>query len=113
MITAEHLLAAGFRKYKNGMSNGAWNNWLFQKRIRDEKGTRYFIDVIQYDWSMYSHRIGEPLAYEASVHFYTGDGEIYSVVTCMDDNIRNSIDAIEMFFDNMWSKLELGYYEID
>ena len=113
MITPELLIAADYRKFQNTLSHGTWNTFLFQKRVRDDKGTRYFIDIVQYDWGGYPQRTGEPFTYEATVRFYTGDGETHSHMTCMDDNTRNSIEGIEEFFNSIWIKLELGYYEFN
>jgi len=111
-IKADTLLRAGYRRYENPTRDGESNRWLFQKRVRDQQGTRYFIDIVEYDWSAYSQRTGDRFSYEASVHYYVDDGLPTCVVSCQDDGANASIEALEAYFDQVWTRLELGYYEI-
>ena len=112
-ITADTLLKAGYRRYENPTRDGDWNQWLFQKRVRDEQGTRYFIDVQEYDWSRYPQRRGDRFTYEASVHYYVDDGLPTCVMTCQDDAAMASIESLEAFFSRAWTRLELGHYEVE
>jgi hypothetical protein len=112
-ITADNLLKAGYSRYENSAGHGDWNRWLFQKRVRDEQGTRYFVDVQEYDWSGYPQRTGDRCTYEASVRYYAGDGLPTFVMTCQDHAAMASVETLEAFFSWAWMRLELGHYEFE
>lgn len=106
MINRQTLQEAGFRKFITPD-----HRTLFQKRVRDEKGTRYFIDVYEYDWVSMGINHPTPVSYEAQVHLYKGViGESLMRVTVMDENANRSVDALEEFIDRLWDRMDAGYY---
>ena len=111
MIDENQLLAQGYRRYKNPISRDAWDQWFFQKRIRDDVGTRYFIDVQQYDWR--SLQVGrQDISYEARVDFYDAQGETQLRITVMQDQAMESVLNLEQFVANLYDNLpNMGYYE--
>lgn len=114
VITREALEAAGYRPYPNPLRNDDWNAVLFQKRFKDEHGTRYFIDLIEYDWQKVAHfRDGPRFTYEPTISIYTGDGDTLFRMIVQDHAACASIRVLEMFVLEVWTKLGAGYYELD
>jgi hypothetical protein len=111
MIDENQLLAQGYRRYKNPTSRDAWDKWFFQKRIRDDVGTRYFMDVQQYDWrSLHMER--QDISYEARVDFYDADGETMLRITVMQPWAMESVLNLEQFVANLYDNLpNVGHYE--
>lgn len=112
MIDRESLVAAGYREHT--MHNDGFNKvCLFQKRVRDDRGTRYFVDVYEYDW-LYLRPADLPrFSYEAQVHFYTGDGDSMLNCTIQDDGAMTSPEALEEFVTDLYSKIGAGHYELN
>ena len=102
MITEQDLLDHGYKRYKNPLNHGAVDHWFFQKRFTDDVGTRYFIDVYQYDWKHVSHGVRQDISYEARVNFYDADGMSILQCTIMDDGARESVEALEQFVDSLY-----------
>lgn len=108
-ILQEDLLSRGYKKHVSE-SNKIFKmtDTLFQKRISDEKGKKYFINL----WYYAEGRHGQtslPESIQADVQFET-DGvtdENMNVVLFTQD-----VDKIEEVFENMWVTLNLGYYEL-
>jgi hypothetical protein len=96
------------------MHNDGFNKvCLFQKRVRDDRGTRYFVDVYEYDW-LYLRPADLPrFSYEAQVHFYTGDGDSMLKCTIQDDGAMTSPEALEEFVTDLYSKIGAGHYELN
>lgn len=114
MITREALETAGYREFPNPMSRDAWDAKMFQKRFKDGQGTRYFINVGEYDWAQFSHlRSVTRFSYEPEITIYTGNGDSSFRMLVQDDGALASVEALEMFVENIWTKLGAGYYELD
>lgn len=113
MISRPSLETAGYRQCRNPMQRDDWNAWLFQKRFNDKQGTRYFIDVMEYDWQQFAHRLSDTrFSYEPHVTIYTGNGDASFRMIVQDDAACASIEGLEIFVENIWTKLGAGYYEI-
>ena len=112
MITRLALETAGYREFPNPMSRDAWDAKMFQKRFVDDNGTRYFINVGEYVWSQFSYvRSGPRFSYEPDVHLYTGNGDSLFRMVVQDEAALASVEALEIFVENIWTKLGAGYYE--
>lgn len=109
MINAETLTANGYRRYNDNRSPAA--TALFQKRVTDERGIRYFINVVEYDISVIPNYPGPTLRYEPDVRFYEGDGEDAVNVSIMLDRIK-TVQDLESYVLHMWNKMSFGYYEL-
>lgn len=101
MITDEILLENGYRKY-----NDTWYNAdrLYQKRIKDKRGTKYFINFLRYNLPVFDN---EP-RYDAILSSGTKDYDMEIVLFNID---KMSIEDIENKIEEMWTKLNLEYYE--
>lgn len=114
MITAEGLANAGYRAFRDNGSflKGEGCTCLWQKRVEDGKGTRYFINV--YEWRL--DRIirdypGPVPSFEPETTFSMSTGDQNVHVTYP---VRGAaIGEVEDFFDGMWRKMEFGYEEIN
>jgi len=104
-ITEDVLLAAGYRKFGKWPPKIADN--LFQRRISDENGTRYYIDIWMYDWSKYPHHIGEyKQAFEAEAYYSDGISAILHHCE------ERTLEKVEEFFADLFIKFGAGYYEM-
>ena len=106
----EDLISRGYKKYiSEGNKIFKMTDTLFQKRISDEKGKKYYIDLWYYPAGRHG-QISLPESIQAEVQFHDGDGTT-------EENINvqlfiKDIDKIEEVFENMWQKLGLNYYEL-
>ena len=81
---------------------------LFQKRICDGKGTKYFINVWYYPAGRYGYT-DLPESIQAECQFHS-DGVTEET---MDIQLfTKDIDKIEEVFENIWNKLELGSFRL-
>ena len=112
MIDRESLVAAGYREHT--MHKDGFNKvCLFQKRVDDRLGTRYFVDVYEYDW-LYLRPADLPrFSYEAQVHFYKGDGDSMLKCTIQDDDAMTSPEYLEEFVADLYAKIGAGHYELN
>jgi hypothetical protein len=115
MLSRETLDAAGYKRNVNPMRRDNWDQFFYQKRFRDERGTRYFIDVYEYDWSILPRntRTGPRFTYVAKIHFYTHEEDPLAVVEVQRDDAYDSTTALEAFVETIWTKLGAGHYELD
>ena len=109
LLQAE-LLARGYKKWVSETTRiFKMTDSLYQKKVIDNKGKKYFIDIYYYPAGRYGNRDMEE-SIQAEVQFHNGDG--------ITDNTMNvqlfvkDIDKIEEVFENMWVKLGLNYYEL-
>lgn len=96
MINDELLLENGYKKYDDIFRIA---DYLFQKRIRDDKGTKYFIDIYKYDSEYEIVLRSEKEKYALHFRMYaTGN--------------RMSLKDIEEEIETIWNELGCNYYEI-
>ena len=101
---------AGYKRfdYLPLFHEGATTFW--QKRIVDDIGKKYFIDVYRYDFPEHPYTGDKiPTSYEFSMQFCK-DGDALNVELLSSWNDK-SIEEIEAFIEEMWTKLNLDYYE--
>ena len=102
MINREELIKHGYKTYDSGVLYNAIR--LYQKRIKDDKGTKYFIDIYEYmlkSKDSYEARLVTSLkddTYSINILFY-----------CIDDN--TTIEQLEKDIEDIWIKLGCDYYE--
>lgn len=106
----QDLLNKGYRKHvsKHHLTF-KMTDTLYQKRITDDKGTKYFVDAWYYPAIQYSSVfVDESVQIECQ---FSGkrEGETFANVILFEKDI----DQAEKTLENMWDKLELGYYELE
>ena len=101
-LTCESLINAGYSVYKAPVGSNATN--LYQKRIKDDFGTLYFINIYYYDFfeSFKFPEYKRYYAFEAKMSFDTHDVG-YLHITMQLDTEDNSLD-IEDKLDLIWNK---------
>lgn len=108
MINREELIKHGYKTYD---SDALYNAvCLYQKRIKDDKGTKYFIDIYEYMLGLNKYH-DDYRSYEARLVTSLKD-DTYSLnilLYCIDDN--TTIEQLEKDIEDIWTKLGCDYYE--
>lgn len=107
---APKLKAAGYtRSNRKGDQRAGEGSFfaLWQKRIEDEAGTRYFVNFTEHDPGFYS-QTEVPHVFEADVHFRFTNGGHSNVTHSVD---RQAIEDIEDYFEEIWTHMGMGYAE--
>lgn len=109
-MTGDELLAAGYRSFQ---PNPQIDNFDvgYQKRIRDEHGTRYFINVRE--WWHHPKNVGidVEVTYNDCCGFYPSRAAtrilIYAGVSDW------TVEQVEAACNEFWERLKPDYYERD
>lgn len=101
------ILDVGYTEYKPSPFHSDSITKCFQKRFDDEKGKKYFIDINKWELPPHPHT-GEkfPTSYEFETQFNKDDKPMN--ITLFN---RWEIEEAEQFFEEMWIKMNLDYYE--
>lgn len=96
MINEKTLLENGYKKLQDLVES---SDCMYQKRIIDKKGTKYYINFYKYDQE-YEVRIDSEM-------------DIYSLETILYgfDSRTTSLEKIEKDVENIWKNLKCKYYE--
>lgn len=111
-FTGEDLRVAGYIRHSPDATRRSGETGLlalWQKRVMDEVGTRYFINVREWDWSQFN-TASQKHSFDAAVQFHR-DGRYFNV-----DYIGNSDDSIiviELMFDELWEKMDFAHVDSD
>ena len=111
-LSEDSLLSAGYKKYPPP-SRERYDT-LYQKRIRDAAGTRYFVNIRFWRFSKYSTEDEQvPDGWDAWVQYNS-----HSYSTHPTFNVELSCREItpaqvEGFYDRVWSLMGCDYYERD
>lgn len=116
MIDAETLSTAGYREFiEAGLrSKGDGCHALWQKKIEDEEGVRYFVNV--YEWRL--GRVipafhGKSASFQPEVQFKhpaaDGDEQMFNVTLLGRDGL--TVEEMEEFFDRQWRTNGCSHYE--
>jgi hypothetical protein len=100
-------ITAGFRwSTQPGLKDGQAGLW--QRRVRDYRGTAYFVTVFAWDWREFRVR-GCPYdwSYGQQDHFQRGDDHFN-----VSRSVKSPADALA-FAAEIWAKLGCDYYELD
>jgi hypothetical protein len=108
-MTDDALIAAGFKRFPPNYTLDKWDE-LFQLRVRDDFGTRYFLNVMRYDHP--EHRTG----WQAEITF--NDGAKWHPPAALRVTAYGGVadwtaqDAIE-WAGKLWRALAPSYYEME
>jgi len=96
----DELLAKGYKKHVSETYNILKStSILYQKRITDGHGTRYFINAWYYDSDLVKDTV------QFDVQFTMDDDQVVDV--CLP---TNDIDFAEAEFDRIWTGMLYNYY---
>ena len=112
MITKPELEQAGYKRWVNPPARESWDAWFWQKIVKDQRGIRYFIDIHEYNWRQFPQHPGPEISYEPRVILYGQDGECVMHVTVCNTSATSSLASLETYLEQVWLKLECGYYEL-
>ncbi len=101
-MTDKVLLNSGYKEYEVPAFT-LYANRFYQKRIKDKKGTKYFIDVYEYE-------IQDGYDYEFVM--CTSKEEKFHVRTLIYRADLMTIEEIEEEIENIWKRCEFDYYEV-
>jgi hypothetical protein len=99
-MTEKELISKGYNK-SEALNSTALN--LFQRKIKDYIGVKYFISIYQYQSDNNPFKIEVKLQFESSLS--TINITLFSFI----DN--KSIEELEEYIDELWERLEGHYYE--
>lgn len=112
MKAEQQLIAKGFGRYYDNMKRRETYYCSYQLKVCDEKGKKYFVDVSLYDYNkseFKSHlpkNMLEDYQMEFTAQLTTKQGETFNV-----DYLEKDVDKALEFYENMFQKLDLEYYE--
>ena len=114
MVTEEYILSKGYTKYPPTQFDSDIVSCRFQKCFRNEKGKKYFIDVLKIDRHFIpSHQRDEywkPYSFEYGLQVSVGEDEksinlqFFSSWT---------LEQVEEFVEDFFTKMKINYYEIN
>lgn len=105
------LIANGFREHKNDRTTSVWKyDMLFQKKVTDENGVRYFVDAM-----CYFHQNGSVDGWEIEVNYNDGcafcrPGMAMKICGFALKSEWTAANVIE-WADELWQRLAPSYYE--
>lgn len=101
---SKQLIELGYKKHiSDSYKMFHSTNVLYQKRVDDDKGIRYYINSWYYP-DGHSHEEG----IQIDVQLYGVENKVIMNVTMFEQDPRNA----EMYLQYMWETLKLGYYEL-
>lgn len=108
MINREELIKHGYKTYDSDVLYNAV--CLYQKRIKDDKGTKYFIDIYEYRLKS-KDNYDKCKSYEARLVTSLKDDtyNLNILLYCIDNN--TTIKQLEKDIEDIWTKLGCDYYE--
>lgn len=109
MLTEQDFLDAGYKRYNQSHRS---SDYMLQKRIDDEVGKKYFIDVYVYDWRKYKDRNPslQDFGFAPEVQFRGFDDDKMTANVSFIVNDNSTIAEIEKEFEDMWEYLGKVYY---
>lgn len=100
-MTEQILLNNGYKEFEIPPFD-EYVDRFFQKKIKDDKGIKYFIDVYEYEFMdscNYEFRL------TTNKDKFWVSARLYSI-----DNM--TLDEIEREIENIWKKCNFNYYEL-
>lgn len=105
-INYDLLKEAGYKRYEQKIREASA---LWQKKIIDENGIKYYITFFEYDWNKLVDSNMNVISFEPSVQFEVDEDSCVNVDFLMSDN--HTIEHIEEFYDKMFSLMNFNYAE--
>lgn len=99
-MSEELLLNAGYVEF-DVPETEQYANRFFQKKIKDNKGVKYYIDV--YEYELYDSYDYEFILVTSNDKFWIRT-KIYAIENA-------NLDEIEKAIENIWNKCRFNYYK--
>jgi len=107
LVNVENLQAHGYKPYSQGnLKQKFADSYIgsFQKRIDDQEGKKYFINVNQFTFDL---PIMNKETYDFSCQFTNRDGKHVNVSLHWEPTM--TISYIESFYEEMWQNMKFDY----
>jgi hypothetical protein len=104
-LTPEDWMARGYKRFDGDYLKNA--SFLLQKRITDDIGTKYFINVYAYDWKNFT-AVKKDWGFQPEIQLTAGENRDKTVIVSL---IGFDIDGVEEHFENLWIIYGKPYYE--
>jgi len=102
----EQLISAGYKKHKDYFKY----IMFYQKRVDDDQGKKYFVNVYEYDFSNYPNYKDNPkVIYEVHLDFVDKQNEPIRIQFAASDNLNE----IEERCEHLFNVLECQHYEYE
>lgn len=99
-MTDKVLLNSGYKEYQVPTGE-PYANRFFQKKVKDKKGIKYFIDVYEYE-------IMDSMNYEFKLVCNQDKFWVRTTLYAID---CLTIEEVEAEIENIWKKCKFNYYE--
>lgn len=94
----QRLINAGYIEFKDPLNN---SDYGMQKRIRDENGTKYFINIYAYSYN-------GKVSFQPEIQYSQGKNPTMNVMLFSED-----LNVTEGMFEALWNFLDKPYYELN
>lgn len=113
------MLSSGYHKFKPNKITAPHATLAYQKRYRDEVGTKFFITCYEYDYeNLFDHGRPYPKSWEFDGQFELKDGRSFNFCTVgwyfyetEWGHKPNKLKDVEEFFHKLWTSMECKHYE--
>jgi len=114
-MTADDLLTNGFYEFNSSLASDRWDRG-FQHRVRDDRGTRYFVQV--YFWQHGKHYdFNASNGWEADITYNDGvaaNPRLAAIKVHAYAGVAEwSADDVKRWAADLWERLQPAYYELD
>lgn len=110
-LSEQKFLDAGYKRWNSPPVSHA--DYLLQKKITDDSGVRYFIDVYAYinkGKPYFREGIDKDVQFQPEVQFSEASHKTMNVTLLVDD--MTDIQEIEDTFNTLWESIGKPYYEL-
>lgn len=107
MINDQYFLKRGFREYPRTCFQSQYVEKFFQKCYKDEKGKKYFIDVLKYPEMCIPGRETIPASYEYSVQIRNKNGDAIDLLFHSSWKLKD----VEKYMEKLFKNRMFEYYE--
>ena len=99
------LLKAGYRMYPPPLSQRC--DRCYQLRVRDENGTRFFVNVRFWQHSRYGESVSD--SYDSFAQFTGRDSVVFDIARLY--HVGDTPEIIAAWFQDVWERMGCNYYE--
>lgn len=108
-LTEQKFIDAGYKRWNQSLFNNA--DYLLQKKVTDDEGIKYFINIYVYSWiDKEYYREGFPsVSFQPEVQLDSSKYDTMNVTLLVDE--ATDVEEIENTFENLWESVGKPYYE--
>lgn len=108
-MTEQDFISMGYRRYNQSRKG---SEYMLQKRVDDEQGKRYFINIYVYDWRKYTYQYPHmsDFSFAPEVQFRAFEEGKMTMNVSLITNSNTTIEQIEKEFEGVWVYLGKPYY---